>query len=104
MYSSFWINRLNRNLGNDKPIEIKFHEESSILEYWIKGLPLKLITHGWLGSLKNPNGVISIKTGMLKKQKSNRNCCWFQTLNKKKYLFNFFIWTKALYSITYRNS
>lgn len=53
----------NSNLGNDKPVEINFGDESSILEYWDNDLPLKVITHGWSDD-KN-SGVFNIKTGTL---------------------------------------
>uniref|UniRef100_A0A2S2QF13 Lipase member H-B n=1 Tax=Sipha flava TaxID=143950 RepID=A0A2S2QF13_9HEMI len=52
----------NSDLGNDKPIQITFGNESSILKYWIKDLPLKVITHGWLASDNNSTGVFVIKT------------------------------------------
>lgn len=55
-----------RYLGNDKPKEIKIGNESSVLEYWIDGLPLKVITHGWLQSDENFDGVFAIKTGTWK--------------------------------------
>lgn len=53
----------NRYLGNDKPVKIEFGNESCILDHWIKGLPLKVITHGWLASDENFTGVFVIKTG-----------------------------------------
>ncbi|XP_022166001.1 lipase member H-B-like [Myzus persicae] len=52
----------NYILGNDKPIEIEFGNESSVLDYWIDDLPLKVITHGWLASDDNCTGVFVIKT------------------------------------------
>lgn len=54
-----------RCLGNDEPIQIEFGNELRILKHWIKGLPLKVITHGWLASDNNNTGVFAIKTGML---------------------------------------
>ncbi|KAL4097871.1 hypothetical protein QTP88_022574 [Uroleucon formosanum] len=52
----------NSFLGNDKPIEIEFGKESSVLDYWIDDYPLKVITHGWLASDDNYTGVFTIKT------------------------------------------
>ncbi|XP_025199738.1 lipase member H-B-like [Melanaphis sacchari] len=52
----------NSNLGNDKPIDIAFDKVSSVLDYWIDGLPLKVITHGWLASDDDFTGVFCIKT------------------------------------------
>ncbi|CAI6348331.1 unnamed protein product [Macrosiphum euphorbiae] len=52
----------NSILGNDKPIEIEFGNESSVLDYWIDDFPLKVITHGWLASDDNFTGVFTIKT------------------------------------------
>lgn len=53
----------NSILGNDRPIEIEFGKEFSVLDYWIDGFPLKAITHGWLSSDDNCSGVFTIKTG-----------------------------------------
>lgn len=53
----------NRELGNSKPIIVEFDNEKQILNYWIRGKPLKVITHGWLGSDENDTGVFTIKTG-----------------------------------------
>lgn len=50
----------NRHLGIDKPVEIKFGNESYILDHWIKGLPLKVITHGFLDCIENFNGIFPI--------------------------------------------
>jgi len=47
------------------PIDIEFGDESKVLDYWIDGLPLKVITHGWLASDENFTGVFCIKTGTL---------------------------------------
>ncbi|XP_015369892.1 PREDICTED: uncharacterized protein LOC107165949 [Diuraphis noxia] len=53
----------NSILGNNKSIEIKFGNESSVLDHWIDDLPLKVITHGWYrGSRNNFTGVFIIKT------------------------------------------
>ncbi|XP_060851333.1 lipase member H-B-like [Rhopalosiphum padi] len=52
----------NSELGNDMPIDIEFGDESKVLDYWIDGLPLKVITHGWLASDENFTGVFCIKT------------------------------------------
>lgn len=57
----------NRYLGNDKPIKIKYNNVTRIQKYWSKGLPLKIITHGWLASDKNFTGVFDIKTGIISK-------------------------------------
>lgn len=54
----------NRRLGNNRSIKIEFGNESSIVDYWIDGLPLKVITHGWLASQINFTGVFCIKTGI----------------------------------------
>ncbi|XP_015369895.1 PREDICTED: lipase member H-B-like [Diuraphis noxia] len=56
----------NSILGNNKSIEIKFGNESSVLDYWIDDYPLKVITHGWLASDNNFTGVFIIKTAYLK--------------------------------------
>ncbi|KAL4121368.1 hypothetical protein QTP88_013894 [Uroleucon formosanum] len=52
----------NSDLGNNKPIIIEFGNEKQIINHWIRGKPLKVITHGWLGSDENDKGVFSIKT------------------------------------------
>lgn len=54
---------IDRKLGNSNSVEIKLNNEKQIINYWLQGRPLKLITHGWLGSDNNGNGVFSIKTG-----------------------------------------
>lgn len=56
---------LNRDLGNSKWIPIASGNESSILDYWIQDLPLKVTTHGWLSSDKNNSGVFAINAGMI---------------------------------------
>lgn len=61
---------VNSELGNQSPIKIDFGNESAILNYWIDGLPLKLITHGWRASDFNDSGVFTIKTGTSKLGKS----------------------------------
>ncbi|KAE9538553.1 hypothetical protein AGLY_005652 [Aphis glycines] len=38
---------LNSNLGKGNIIEIKYGDEQSIMQHWIKDAPLKLTTHGW---------------------------------------------------------
>ncbi|XP_060851334.1 pancreatic triacylglycerol lipase-like [Rhopalosiphum padi] len=50
----------NSDLGNSKRIPIASGNESSILDYWIQDLPLKVTTHGWLSSEKNNSGVFAI--------------------------------------------
>lgn len=56
---------LKRHLGNNKSHKIQFDNVSSILDYgWIKGTPLKVITHGWRASDKGDQGVFFIKSGM----------------------------------------
>uniref|UniRef100_A0A2H8TZ83 Pancreatic triacylglycerol lipase n=1 Tax=Melanaphis sacchari TaxID=742174 RepID=A0A2H8TZ83_9HEMI len=55
----------NSNLGNSKKIPIGCGNESSILDYWIKDLPLKVITHGWLSSDKNNDGVFIIRNAYI---------------------------------------
>jgi len=57
---------LNRDLGNDKQIPIEYGNETSILEYWIQDLPLKVTTHGWLSSGENYSGVFTINDGIMK--------------------------------------
>ncbi|XP_025407220.1 uncharacterized protein LOC112681175, partial [Sipha flava] len=52
----------NSCLGNDKPIKIESNNVTNIKKYWFEDLPLKIITHGWLSSDKNFNGVFDIKT------------------------------------------
>ncbi|CAI6349237.1 unnamed protein product [Macrosiphum euphorbiae] len=49
-----------RYLGNDKQIPIEWGNETSILDYWIQDLPLKVTTHGWLSSGENYTGVFTI--------------------------------------------
>lgn len=61
--NNYYVFRLNRDLGNGKPIKIEFGNESVIANHWIKDLPLKVITHGWLASDENCRGVFVIKTG-----------------------------------------
>ncbi|XP_025208457.1 pancreatic triacylglycerol lipase-like [Melanaphis sacchari] len=41
---------LNSVLGRDNTIKIDFNNVSAINEHWMKGLPLKVTTHGWKGS------------------------------------------------------
>lgn len=55
-----------RDLGNDKPITIEFGNEKQMINHWISGKPLKVITHGWRGSDEDDKGVFAIKTGNLK--------------------------------------
>jgi len=52
-----------RDLGNNKSISIEFGNEKQIIEYWIRGKPLIVITHGWRGSDEDDKGVFAIKTG-----------------------------------------
>lgn len=52
----------NRELGDSKSVEIELNNEIQIIKYWLQGRPLKLITHGWLGSDKSGD-VVLIKTG-----------------------------------------
>jgi len=52
-----------RDLGNEKPIAIEFGDEKLMIHNWLPGKPLKVITHGWLGSDLNDSGVFAIKTG-----------------------------------------
>lgn len=56
-----------RDLGNDHPISVGLNDENVITKYWIEGLPLKVITHGWLSSDSNSSGVFVIKTGIYDK-------------------------------------
>lgn len=50
-------------LGNNHPVIIEFNNEKQIIDYWLHGKPLKVITHGWLGSDEDDKGVFAIKTG-----------------------------------------
>ncbi|XP_001948097.2 lipase member H-B [Acyrthosiphon pisum] len=52
----------NSYLGNNKSIIIEFGNEKQIINHWIRGQPLKVITHGWRGSDEDDRGVFSIKT------------------------------------------
>lgn len=52
-----------RDLGNDKPITIEFGNEKQMINYWVSGKPLKVITHGWRGSDDDDQGVFAIKAG-----------------------------------------
>ncbi|XP_060842170.1 lipase member H-B-like [Rhopalosiphum padi] len=54
----FW----NSDLGNNKSIIFEFGNEKQIIEYWIRGKPLIVITHGWRGSDEDDKGVFAIKT------------------------------------------
>ena len=62
----FYILFKFRYLENYQPKKIEFGNESSVLDYWLDGLPLKVITHGWLSSDENVDGVFSIKTSTWK--------------------------------------
>jgi len=58
---------LNRFLGREKYIQIKFGNESSILEHWIKDSPLKVTTHGWNTAMKNnTEGMFEVNYGIIK--------------------------------------
>jgi len=57
-----------RDLGNNKSIFFEFGNEKQIINHWIRGQPLKVITHGWRGSDEDDRGVFSIKTGNPKKK------------------------------------
>lgn len=35
-----------------------------MIKYWMMGKPLKVITHGWLGSNEDDKGVFAIKSGI----------------------------------------
>lgn len=59
-----------RILGNDKPIVIEFGNEKQMINNWLLGRPLKVITHGWLSSDDDESGVFSIKTGADFKEKT----------------------------------
>lgn len=52
-----------RDLGNNKSILIELGNEKQMIEYWIRGQPLIVITHGWRGSDEDDKGVFAIKTG-----------------------------------------
>lgn len=56
---------LNSKLGNNKSILIPPNNETIVDDFWIKDLPLKLITHGWCTSDKGNKGVFTIKTGLI---------------------------------------
>lgn len=63
---------MNRNLGKDNIIEIKYGDEQSIMQHWIKGAPLKLTTHGWDTSVDSTSNkqslVVEINFGMINQQ------------------------------------
>ncbi|CAI6348190.1 unnamed protein product [Macrosiphum euphorbiae] len=52
----------NSDLGNNKSMIFEFGNEKQIINHWIRGQPLKVITHGWRGSDEDDRGVFSIKT------------------------------------------
>lgn len=51
-------------MGNSEPVIIEFGNEKQMINNWIPGKSLKVITHGWLGSDEDDAGVFAIKTGM----------------------------------------
>lgn len=55
---------LNSKRGNSQPIPIRPNDEKLVDLFWIKDLPLKLITHGWLVSGESDKGVFAIKSGL----------------------------------------
>lgn len=63
---------MNRNLGKDNIIEIKYGDEQSIMQHWIKDAPLKLTTHGWDTSVDSKSNeqslVVEINYGMINQQ------------------------------------
>lgn len=54
-----------RDLGNNNPVIIEFGNEKQMINNWQRGKPLKVITHGWLGSDTDDSGVFAIKSGKL---------------------------------------
>lgn len=50
---------------------IEFGNEKEMIGNWSRGLPLKVVTHGWLGSDENDKGVFAVKTGKLGVYKKN---------------------------------
>lgn len=63
---------LYRELGNSQPIPIELGNEKQMINNWMRGLPLKVITHGWLGSDEDDKGVFAIKTGNFLKKGEGR--------------------------------
>ncbi|XP_050442289.1 lipase member H-A-like isoform X2 [Adelges cooleyi] len=52
----------NSNCGNNNPAELKLNQEEELFKYWIEGLPLKVIVHGWLDSTEyEDDGVTCVK-------------------------------------------
>ncbi|XP_025208504.1 lipase member H-A-like [Melanaphis sacchari] len=51
---------LNQKLGHDKRIQMDLNNVSAIVNYWMKGLPLKVTVHGWHGSENVIYGVYEI--------------------------------------------
>ncbi|XP_025208503.1 pancreatic triacylglycerol lipase-like [Melanaphis sacchari] len=51
---------LNEKLGHDKRIQMDLNNVSAIVNYWMKGLPLKVTVHGWHGSENAIYGVYEI--------------------------------------------
>lgn len=58
-------------MGDSEPVIIELGNEKKILNNWIPGKPLKVITHGWFGSDKAGTAVFAIKTGMSKIMNQN---------------------------------
>ncbi|XP_050441948.1 lipase member H-like isoform X2 [Adelges cooleyi] len=55
---SYW----NHLLGNEHPIVFTIDQEKDLLNYWIPGQGLKVVTHGWLATSENSTGVFTVKT------------------------------------------
>lgn len=55
---------LNSKRGDSQPIPIRHNDEKVVDLFWIKNLPLKLITHGWLTSHESDKEVLAIKSGL----------------------------------------
>ncbi|XP_025208509.1 hepatic triacylglycerol lipase-like isoform X4 [Melanaphis sacchari] len=51
---------LNQELGHDRRIQMDLNNVSAIVNYWMKGLPLKVTVHGWHGSENAIYGVYEI--------------------------------------------
>lgn len=50
-------------MGRNKSLKIIYNHENELQQYWITGLPLKVIIHGWLDSTEHEDGVFCIKIG-----------------------------------------